>query len=112
MIVGSAEQFLVTTPAGIHLADKFAGKFSGANFTQRFLHSSSHRAVDNSRTGRKRTPSCRVRNQRAHSGDPGFVDKIDNELKFVEAFEVGQLGRITGAYKRIESRANKFAGSA
>src|SRR6266404_2879342 len=40
------------------------------------------------------------------------MNKIDDKLKLVEAFEVGQLGRITGADKCFKSGADERARSA
>jgi len=37
------------------------------------------------------------------------VDEINDELEFVEAFEVGKLRRIAGANERIETGANERA---
>jgi hypothetical protein len=37
------------------------------------------------------------------------MDEVDDELEFVEAFEVGKLRRIAGANERIETGTNERA---
>ena len=50
-----------------------------------------------------------IGDQFAHTRNSRFVDEIDDELEFVEAFEVGKLRRISGTNERIETGANERA---
>src|SRR4029077_8859594 len=50
-----------------------------------------------------------VGDQFAHTRNSRFVDEIDDELEFVETFEVGKLRRIAGINERVETGANERA---
>src|SRR6266498_5258706 len=101
-----------TPRAGSHFPNKFSCKFSGANVAQRRSHVVLHCLIDNLWTDGQLAPFGGVRNQFAHSGKSCFVDKIDNKLELVQAFEVRELGRIAGANQRVEAGTNERARAA
>src|SRR3546814_10651631 len=38
----------------------------------------------------------------AHVGDPAFIEQVDDQLGFVEAFEIGHFGSVSGLDQRFE----------
>src|SRR6266542_5740725 len=101
-----------TPRTGFHLPNKFACKFSGTNVAQRGSHVLLHCLIDNLWTDGQFAPFGGIRNQSAHSGESCLMDKINNELEFVQTFEIGELGRIASANKGVEAGTNERARAA
>src|SRR5206468_8664469 len=95
-----------------HFADKFVGEFSISDFLQRNLHILGDVLINNFWSNREITPLSGIGNQVAHTCDSCFVDHVDNEFQFVQAFKVGQFLRITSANQNLERIANKRGCSA
>ena len=43
-----------------------------------------------------------VRDRIAHVGDAAFIEQVDDQLGFVEAFEIGHFGGVSGLDQRFE----------
>src|SRR5438034_8503660 len=106
-----AQQIGATPRARSHFSNKFARKFSRANVAQRGSHVLSYCLIDNLWTNGQLAPFSGIRNQSAHSRESRFVNEIDNELEFVQTFEVGELGRIAGADECVEAGTNQPDGT-
>src|SRR5439155_786648 len=98
--------------SGFHLTNKFARKFSGADLSQYRRHLFADVLIHNFWSNGEIAPLCGIGNQVAHTCDSCFVDHIDNEFQFVQAFEVGQFRRVTSANQSLERGSNKRSCSA
>ena len=43
-----------------------------------------------------------------HLLEPALIEQIDDQLQFVEAFEIGDLGLVTGLDQRLEAGVDQF----
>ena len=48
----------------------------------------------------------------AHVAEAAFLNEVDDQFEFVEAFEVGDLGSVSGFDQRLETGADEFGGAA
>ena len=53
-----------------------------------------------------------VRDRVVHVGDAAFIDQIDDQLQFVQAFEVRHFRCIAGFHQRFETSLDQFNGTA
>ena len=74
------QQCTIAFPAGFHLPNKFARKFSGADLSQCHRHLFVDVLIHNFWSNGEIAPLCGVGNQVAHPCDSCFVDHIDNEF--------------------------------
>ena len=107
MLFGFQEQLGKAHAGRFHFSNKFAREVSGADFLQHRFHPVSRSSTDDFRPNRQLAPFGGIGDQFAHTRDSRFVNKIDDEFEFVEAFEVGKLRWIAGGNECIETSPNE-----
>src|SRR6201991_645403 len=85
-----------------------AGEFSGLDVGQHALHLGLGRIGDDARAGDVFAILGGVGDRVVHVGDAAFIDQVDDQLYFVQAFEIGHFRSITGFGERFETSADEF----
>ena len=93
-------------------ADPLLGEFAGLDFGQDLLHFLAGLGVDDARAAGVIAVFGGVGNREAHVAEAAFIDQVDDQLELVQAFEVGDFGRVAGFDQRFESGADQFGSAA
>ena len=94
--------------AGGAFLHQLAREFSALDILKDELHFLPCRFADCARTAGARTEFGRVGNRAIHAGNAARMDEIDDQFQLVQAFEIGELRRITRLDQRIETGLDQF----
>ena len=113
-VVGLAlfQQRVVLFVAGLVFFDPALREGSILNFLESLFHALLNARVDDFRTDCYIAPFRCFADGETHAGDASFVHQIDNQFQFVEAFEVGHLGLVTGFDEDFVSGLHQRGGAA
>jgi len=81
--------------AAFVFVDPFLGEFAGLDVLQNLLHRLAHLGSDHSFAPRQVTVFRRVADRITHVGQAAFVNQVDDQLDFMDAFKISHLRRIT-----------------
>ena len=84
------------------LQHEFSRELSGLDFFQDAPHFRFRFFRDDARTAGNTTIFSSIRHGVPHIGDTAFVEEIDDQLQFVQTFEVGHLRCVTRFNQRLE----------
>ena len=87
--------------AGLVLEHPVAGEAAVLDVFEHLLHRGLRLARHDARAGDVFAVLGRVRDRVVHVGDAAFIDQVDDQLHFVEAFEIGHLRRVAGFDQRF-----------
>src|SRR5215471_16972552 len=85
------------------LFDPLSRKAAVLNARKDFLHRFAGFVASYALATREVAILGRVRNRVAHAAESAFINEVDNQLHFVAALEIGDLGRVAGFDQRLES---------
>src|SRR5574343_1666789 len=97
---------------GTALEDEHLGVFAGLDALQRIAHGFTGLGVDDFRTGHVLAILGIVRDRVVHVGDAASVHQVDDQLQFVQAFEVSHFRRITDLGQGLETHLDQLDGTA
>ncbi len=97
--------------AGCAFADEHFGVFAVLNTFQGVAHSLTRLGVDNFRASHVLAVFGVVGDRVVHVGDTAFVHEVNDQLQFVQAFEVGHFRRIASFNQGFETGFNQFNGT-
>src|SRR5579872_2564086 len=84
--------------ARLILGDPFARETAVLHARQDALHRLPRRLADDARTLRQVAIFGGIRNRVAHARQPALVNEVHDQLHFMQALEVRDLGLVAGAY--------------
>ncbi len=87
--------------------DPFAGEFSGLDFGENVFHFRPGLVGDEPSSGEVAAPFGGVGDAFVHVGEAASVEQIYDESGFVEAFEVGDFGGVSGVDEGLDSGFDK-----
>lgn len=82
--------------------DPFAGEFSGLDFGEDVFHFGSGLVGDESASGEVAAPFGGIGDAFIHGGEAAAVEEINDEAGFVEAFEIGDFGGVSGVDEGLD----------
>src|SRR4051812_16304475 len=91
MPLAICQQSAVALLSSLRFANPLARKFAALDITERGSHALMNLAINDLRPHREVSPLCGFGNPLAHSAEPALLHKIDDELQFMQTFEIGQL---------------------
>jgi hypothetical protein len=94
--------------AGAVLGDPLAGERPVLDFPEDLLHRGAGGLADDAAASRQVAVLGRVGDRVAHPADALLVHEVDDQLEFVQALEVGELGVIAGVDQRLVARAHQL----
>ncbi len=89
--------------AGLVLRNPLPRELATLNVGQRLLHRRARGIAHNLLAAGQIAIFRRIRDRVAHAAQAAFVDQIDDQLHFVQAFEIGDLRSVSGLDQRFES---------
>ena len=108
MLVVHAPRRLKVGLAGFAFQHPIAREAAHLDIVENALHLGFRLRRDDARAGLIFAKLGRVRNRVVHVGDAALVDQIDDELHFVQTFEVGHLRRVACFDQRFKAGTNEF----
>src|SRR5690606_20704565 len=103
-----AADALEASCARLPLLHPFRGELAGLDVVQDALHLSLGLCGDDARTRDVLAPLSSVRDRVVHVGDAALVDEVDDELHFVQAFEVRHFRSVASLDQRLETSADEL----
>src|SRR3989304_2262099 len=98
--------------ARLVLQNPLTGKGAVLNLSENLAHLFSGLLGDDSRAAGEIAVLGRVTDGITHIGQAAFIYQVDNQLHFVQAFEIGDFRLIPSLHKRIEAGLNQFTDAA
>ena len=112
LIAGSFAHGQELVAAGFVFVDPLAREFAGLDFGQDLLHLGAHMLVDDARAAGVIAVLGGIGNRVTHVAQAAFLDQVDDQLELVQAFEIGDFGRITGFHQGLETGADQLGRAA
>src|SRR3954463_5329843 len=109
MLLAFFQQGVVLLVAALVLGDPAFGEFAGLNVFERRLHTLFDAGIHDFRPDTDIAPLGSFGNRKAHAADSGFVYQINDELKFMQTFEVRHLWLVAGFDQSFISRGDERA---
>src|SRR5580704_12153971 len=97
--------------AGFVFLHPLLSEIAGLDFFEDLLHLGASLIVDDARAARIIAILGRVGHGIAHVAETAFIDEIDDELQFMQALEIGDLGGIASFYESLETGADQLGRS-
>src|SRR5690606_32597745 len=98
--------------AGLVLGDPVAGEGPVLNLVQDGLHARLGLFVDHARAAGDGAVFGRFRDEVVHLGDAALVEQVHDQLQFVQALEIGDLGLVAGLDQGVEALDDQLLGPA
>ena len=96
-------QLVEVGAAGLVFGDPLLRELAGLNVSQRLLHRLPGRVANHLLAARQVAVFGGVGDRIAHAVEPTFVNQVDDQLHFVQAFEISNLGCVARFHQRFES---------
>src|SRR5579875_227542 len=97
--------------SGSVLQNPLSCELPALNLLENLAHGSAHMVVNKARPARHISVLGCVGNGVAHSGDPGLIHEVYDELQLVQTLEVGDFRLIAGLHKRLKAGFHQGRGT-
>ena len=107
VVLAGFEEGVVFFVAAVVFGDPGLGEFAGLDVIEGGFHAFLDGGVNDFGADADVAPLGGFGDGEAHAADAGFVHEVDDEFQFVQAFEVGHFGLVTGFDEGFKAGLNE-----